>query len=43
MRHLAIAAITRPNPASVKLHEKFGFRRAGTYEKVGFKQGGWGD
>lgn len=37
----AIAAITLPNPASVALHEKMGFRRAGTYEKVGFKLGEW--
>jgi L-amino acid N-acyltransferase YncA len=37
----AIAAITLPNPASAALHEKMGFRRAGTYEQVGFKQGEW--
>jgi phosphinothricin acetyltransferase len=37
----AIAAITLPNPASVALHERFGFRRIGAYEEVGFKQGGW--
>jgi phosphinothricin acetyltransferase len=37
----AIAAITLPNPASVALHERFGFRRVGAYEAVGFKQGGW--
>jgi phosphinothricin acetyltransferase len=37
----AIAAITLPNPASVTLHERFGFRRVGIYEEVGFKQGGW--
>lgn len=37
----AIAAITLPNQASVKLHERFGFRRVGAYENVGFKQGGW--
>lgn len=37
----AIAAITLPNPASVRLHERFGFRRIGAYEAVGFKQGGW--
>ena len=37
----AIAAITLPNPASVKLHEQLGYRRVGTYEEVGFKQGGW--
>ncbi len=37
----AIAAITLPNPASVRLHDRFGFRQAGTYVRVGFKQGGW--
>lgn len=37
----AIAAITLPNPASISLHERFGFRRIGTYQEVGFKQGGW--
>lgn len=37
----AIAAITLPNLASVALHERFGFRRIGAYEEVGFKQGGW--
>ena len=37
----AIAAITLPNPASVVLHERCGFRRVGAYEEVGYKQGGW--
>ena len=37
----AIAAITLPNEASVALHERLGFARAGTYEKVGFKLGEW--
>ncbi len=37
----AIAAISLPNPASVALHEKLGFRSAGTYRDVGFKLGGW--
>jgi phosphinothricin acetyltransferase len=37
----AIAAITLPNPASMNLHERFGFRRIGAYEEVGFKRGGW--
>lgn len=39
----AIAAITLPNQASVRLHERFGFRRAGTYEQVGWKLGRWHD
>jgi phosphinothricin acetyltransferase len=37
----AIAAVTLPNEASVRLHEGLGFRQAGTYEKVGFKFGEW--
>jgi L-amino acid N-acyltransferase YncA len=37
----AIASITLPNPASVVMHERCGFRRVGVYEEVGFKQGGW--
>ena len=37
----AIGAITVPNEASIALHERFGFIRAGTYEKVGFKLGEW--
>lgn len=39
----AIAAITLPNPASVRLHERLGFTRAGTYTGVGWKLGGWHD
>ena len=37
----AIAAVTLPNEASVALHERLGFVRAGTYERVGFKLGQW--
>lgn len=37
----AIAAITLPNQASVKLHEALGFARIGTYERVGFKFREW--
>jgi L-amino acid N-acyltransferase YncA len=39
----AIAAITLPNAASVGLHERLGFRRAGAYERVGYKLGKWWD
>jgi phosphinothricin acetyltransferase len=39
----AIGAISLPNPASVRLHERFGFRHAGTYEGVGYKLGRWHD
>jgi L-amino acid N-acyltransferase YncA len=39
----AIAAISLPNEASVRLHERLGFRRAGTYTQVGWKLGRWHD
>ena len=39
----AIAAIALPNDPSVKLHERLGFRHAGTYGQVGFKLGRWWD
>ena len=37
----AIGAITLPNPASVALHERLGFVRAGTYRDVGWKLEKW--
>ena len=37
----AIGAITLSNPASVALHERLGFVRAGTYRGVGWKFGAW--
>ncbi|MGA9581054.1 MAG: arsinothricin resistance N-acetyltransferase ArsN1 family B [Allosphingosinicella sp.] len=39
----AIAAITLPNLASVRLHERLGFEPAGTYRQVGWKLGEWHD
>lgn len=39
----AIAAISLPNAASVKLHEAFGFARCGVYRQVGWKLGRWWD
>jgi L-amino acid N-acyltransferase YncA len=39
----AIAGITLPNPASVRLHEALGFDRAGVYRKVGYKHDAWHD
>jgi len=41
--HAVIAGIAQPNPASVALHEKMGFRPAGRFEEVGFKFGKWID
>jgi phosphinothricin acetyltransferase len=35
--HRAYAGISLPNPASVALHEKFGFKRAGLYTEQGRK------
>jgi L-amino acid N-acyltransferase YncA len=39
----AYAGITLPNPASVRLHERFGFQSVGTYRNVGYKAGAWHD
>jgi L-amino acid N-acyltransferase YncA len=39
--HLAVAGITPPNPASVRLHETLGFERVGLFEAIGWKQGRW--
>ncbi|HEY0414651.1 MAG TPA: GNAT family N-acetyltransferase [Allosphingosinicella sp.] len=39
----AIGAISLPNEASVRLHERLGFRRAGVYRDVGYKFGRWHD
>ncbi|MSP61313.1 MAG: N-acetyltransferase family protein [Myxococcales bacterium] len=38
-----LAGITRPNPASERLHESFGFRRCATFHRVGWKFGRWRD
>jgi phosphinothricin acetyltransferase len=38
-----LAGITLPNPASVKLHENFGFVRCGAYHRAGWKFGSWHD
>ena len=37
--HRAYAGITLPNPASVALHHRFGFRDIGLYDEVGHKLG----
>ena len=41
--HRAYAGIAQPNPASVALHERFGFRHVATYTEVGRKLGRWID
>ncbi|PWT98252.1 MAG: GNAT family N-acetyltransferase [Candidatus Melainabacteria bacterium] len=38
---IAVAGITLPNPASVKLHEQFAFKKVGVFENVGYKNGAW--
>jgi L-amino acid N-acyltransferase YncA len=39
----AVAGITLPNPASVALHERFGFTPVGVYRNIGWKAGAWQD
>jgi len=41
--HAIIGGIALPNPASVALHEKFGFHKVAHFEQVGFKLGRWVD
>ncbi|WP_438434126.1 GNAT family N-acetyltransferase [Gorillibacterium sp. sgz500922] len=41
--HSVIACITVGNEVSVRLHEKFGFRLAGTLPQTGLKFGVWHD
>ena len=41
--HQAIAVITLPNPASVALHEKLGFKQVAHFSEVGFKFNQWLD
>ena len=38
-----LAGISTPNDASVRLHESFGFKRIGLFERVGWKFGRWHD
>ena len=35
--------VTVPNPASERLHEAMGFRRAGVWRRAGYKSGAWRD
>jgi phosphinothricin acetyltransferase len=41
--HRAYAGVTQPNPASVALHERFGFVRAAVYTEQGRKFGRYWD
>jgi phosphinothricin acetyltransferase len=38
-----IGGISLPNEASIRLHEKLGFKKVGHFERVGFKQDRWVD
>lgn len=41
--HRALAGVTLPNPASIALHRRFGFRSTGVLHEVGRKQGRYWD
>ncbi|MDR2920612.1 MAG: GNAT family N-acetyltransferase [Tannerella sp.] len=41
--HAVIACITLPNPPSVKLHERLGFKQASCFKEVGYKFERWID
>ena len=41
--HVAIGGIAQPNEASVRLHERLGFRKVAHFSEVGMKFGRWID
>lgn len=41
--HRAVAGISLPNPASIRLHERVGFQYVGTFSQVGRKLDRWID
>jgi L-amino acid N-acyltransferase YncA len=41
--HAVVAGIALPNPASVALHERCGYRPVGSFTQVGWKFGRWVD
>ena len=41
--HVVLAVIALPNPSSIALHEKFGFRKAAHFNEVGIKFNKWID
>lgn len=41
--HAALGGIALPNPASIALHEKCGFKKVAHFEQVGLKLGRWVD
>ena len=41
--HIVLGGITLPNPISVRLHEKLGFKKVAHFSEVGYKFGRWLD
>jgi len=41
--HVVLGGITLPNPVSVRLHEKLGFKKVAHFTEVGYKFGRWLD
>jgi L-amino acid N-acyltransferase YncA len=41
--HVVLGGIAIPNPASLALHQKLGFHKAGEFAEVGLKFGRWTD
>jgi L-amino acid N-acyltransferase YncA len=41
--HVILGGITLPNPISVRLHEKLGFKKVAHFTQVGHKFGRWLD
>ncbi|MFC1570088.1 GNAT family N-acetyltransferase, partial [bacterium] len=41
--HAVVGCISMPNPASVALHQKFGFEKVGRFKEVGYKFEKWID
>jgi phosphinothricin acetyltransferase len=41
--HRVVAGVTIPNPASIKLHERFDFTSVGVFREVGYKFGRYWD
>jgi phosphinothricin acetyltransferase len=41
--HVVMGVITLPNPPSIALHEKLGFKKAAHFVEVGYKFGRWLD
>jgi phosphinothricin acetyltransferase len=41
--HRAFGGVTLPNEASVRLHQRIGFRHIGTYDQIGRKFGEYWD